>query len=155
MSGHADERIRVHPSKRTQSIPSRAARHAQLPGEHQTEIGDLDKITRVVTLFGMVNSAPRFDQQPAVIDSACELLIEIFGDRADRRLPPRAGAGASRRILLDRETHVGDRGALHPADVQSPTDLAVGDPSPMSADDAADQGRELRPWTETCQGADP
>ena len=31
----------------------------------KTEIGDLDKITRVVTLFGMVNSAPRFDQQPA------------------------------------------------------------------------------------------
>jgi hypothetical protein len=31
----------------------------------KTEIGDLDKITRVVTLFGMVNSAPRFDEQPA------------------------------------------------------------------------------------------
>jgi hypothetical protein len=38
-------------------------------------------------LFGMVNSAPRFDQQPAVINGACELLIEVFGDRADRQLP--------------------------------------------------------------------
>ena len=121
----------------------------------KTEIGDLDKFTRVVTLFGMVNSAPRFDQQPAVIDRVGELLIEVFGDRADRRLPTRAGAGASRRILLDRETHVGDRGALHPADVQSPTELAVGDPSPVRADQAADQRRRLRPWTQTCQGADP
>ena len=151
-----DERIRVHPSKRTQSIPSRAAGHAQLPGEHQgTEIGDLDKFTRVVMLFGVVNSAPGFDLPPGVINGACELLIEVFGDRADRRLPSRAGAGASRRIVLDRETHVGDRGALHPADVQSPTELAVGDPSPVRADDAVDQRRELRPWTQSCQGADP
>jgi hypothetical protein len=68
MSGHADERIRVHPSKRTQSIPSRAARHAHCLASINAEIGDLDKITRIVTLFGMVNSAPRSDQQPAGIN---------------------------------------------------------------------------------------
>jgi hypothetical protein len=33
----------------------------------------------------MVNSAPRFDEQPAVINGVSELLIEVFGDRADRR----------------------------------------------------------------------
>ena len=74
----------------------------------QGRIGDLDKITRIVTLFGMVNSTPRFDQQPAVINGTWEVLIEVFGDRADRQLPRGAGAGASRAILLDRETHIGD-----------------------------------------------
>jgi enamine deaminase RidA (YjgF/YER057c/UK114 family) len=29
----------------------------------------------------MVNSAPGFDQQPAVINGASDLLIEVFGDR--------------------------------------------------------------------------
>jgi len=32
-------------------------------------------------VLGMVNSAPGFEQQPAVINGASDLLIEIFGDR--------------------------------------------------------------------------
>jgi len=47
----------------------------------KAEIGDLDKITRIVKVLGMVNSAPGFEQQPAVINGASDLLIEIFGDR--------------------------------------------------------------------------
>jgi enamine deaminase RidA (YjgF/YER057c/UK114 family) len=47
----------------------------------QAEIGDLDKVTRVVKLLGMVNSAPGFVQQPAVIDGASNLLVSLFGDR--------------------------------------------------------------------------
>jgi enamine deaminase RidA (YjgF/YER057c/UK114 family) len=44
------------------------------------EIGDLDKVTRIVKLLGMVNSVPEFDQQPAVINGASDLLTKIFGD---------------------------------------------------------------------------
>ncbi len=47
----------------------------------KAETGDLDKITRIVKVLGMVNSAPGFEQQPAVINGASDLLIEIFGDR--------------------------------------------------------------------------
>ncbi len=47
----------------------------------KAEIGDLDKITRIVKVLGMVNSAPGFEQQPAVINGASDLLIEILGDR--------------------------------------------------------------------------
>ena len=36
----------------------------------KAEVGDLDKIERVVRLFGMVNSSPDFEQFPAVIDGA-------------------------------------------------------------------------------------
>ena len=47
----------------------------------KAEIGDLDRVTRIVRVFGMVNSTPDFDEHPRVIDGASDLLTEIFGDR--------------------------------------------------------------------------
>jgi enamine deaminase RidA (YjgF/YER057c/UK114 family) len=47
----------------------------------KAEIGDLDRVARVVRVFGMVNSTPDFAEQPQVIDGASDLLTEIFGDR--------------------------------------------------------------------------
>lgn len=47
----------------------------------QNEIGDLERVARVVKLLGFVNSAPGFSKQPAVIDGASELLVSLFGDR--------------------------------------------------------------------------
>jgi enamine deaminase RidA (YjgF/YER057c/UK114 family) len=46
----------------------------------QTDLGDLDRIERVVKVFGMVNVAPGFDQMPAVIDGCSDLLVDVFGD---------------------------------------------------------------------------
>ncbi len=43
-------------------------------------LGTLDRITRVVQLQGFVNAAPGFGQQPAVINGASDLLVEIFGE---------------------------------------------------------------------------
>jgi enamine deaminase RidA (YjgF/YER057c/UK114 family) len=42
-------------------------------------IGDLDKVTRVVKLLGLVNCAEGFNNTPQVINGATETLIEIFG----------------------------------------------------------------------------
>jgi len=47
----------------------------------RAELGDLDRIERIVKVFGMVNVAPGFDQTPAVIDGCSDLLLEVFGDR--------------------------------------------------------------------------
>ena len=44
------------------------------------ELGDLDRIERVIKVFGMVNCAPGFNRTPAVIDGCSDLLVEIFGD---------------------------------------------------------------------------
>ena len=44
------------------------------------EIGDLDKVVRVVKLVGFVASAPEFDKQPAVINGASDLFVDVFGD---------------------------------------------------------------------------
>ncbi len=45
----------------------------------QAELGDLDRILRIVKVFGMVNVAPGFDQTPAVLDGCSDLLVEVFG----------------------------------------------------------------------------
>ena len=43
------------------------------------ELGDLDRIKRVIRLFGMVNAAPGFDRMPQVIDGASDFFYELFG----------------------------------------------------------------------------
>ena len=43
------------------------------------ELGDLDRIERVLTVLGFVACAPGFVQQPAVVDGASRLLADVFG----------------------------------------------------------------------------
>ncbi len=44
------------------------------------ELGDLDRIARVLTVIGFVVSAPGFASQPQVVDGASRLLFEVFGE---------------------------------------------------------------------------
>jgi len=44
------------------------------------ELGDLEKISKIVRISGFVNSVPEFTQQPKVINAASDLLYEIFGE---------------------------------------------------------------------------
>ena len=46
----------------------------------QSVIGSLERVTRVVKVVGFVASAPGFTGQPAVINGASELLLDVFGD---------------------------------------------------------------------------
>jgi len=45
------------------------------------ELGDLDRVKRVVRLFGMVNAASGFDRMPQVIDGASDFFYELFGPK--------------------------------------------------------------------------
>ncbi len=47
----------------------------------QGEIGDLNKVVRIVKVLGMVNAEPTFTEHPQVINGFSELMIEVFGDR--------------------------------------------------------------------------
>ena len=47
----------------------------------QKELGDLDRVKRVVKLLGMVNAVPEFGDQPKVINGCSDLLVSVFGDR--------------------------------------------------------------------------
>lgn len=46
----------------------------------EAQLGDLDRIERIIKVFGMVNCAPGFNQTPAVIDGCSDLLVEVFGE---------------------------------------------------------------------------
>lgn len=52
-----------------------------LLGNLKSLIGDLDKVTRVVKVLGMVNAVPEFTSPPAVINGCSDLLVEVFGER--------------------------------------------------------------------------
>ncbi len=45
------------------------------------QVGDFDKVSKIVRLSGFVNSAPEFTQHPKVINAASDLIFEIFGDK--------------------------------------------------------------------------
>ena len=47
----------------------------------KAELGDLDRVKRVVKVLGMVNATPEFGRQPEVITGCSDLLVEVFGDR--------------------------------------------------------------------------
>jgi hypothetical protein len=48
-------------------------------GSLQRELGSLDRIAAWVRILGMVNSAPGFNRQPAVINGFTDLILKIFG----------------------------------------------------------------------------
>lgn len=44
------------------------------------ELGDLDRIKRIVKLLGMVNCTEDFTEHPRVINGASDLLVELYGE---------------------------------------------------------------------------
>ena len=44
------------------------------------EIGDLDRVVRVVKLLGMVNCTETFTEHPQVINGASDLLVALYGE---------------------------------------------------------------------------
>ncbi|SMO69897.1 RidA family protein [Fodinibius sediminis] len=47
----------------------------------KAEVGDLNKVTRIVKVFGMVNAASDFTEHPQVINGFSDLMGEVFGQR--------------------------------------------------------------------------
>src|SRR5205814_2901303 len=45
----------------------------------KAEVGELDRVKRVVKLLVLVNSDPEFGEQPAVANGASDLLVDVFG----------------------------------------------------------------------------
>ena len=60
----------------------RAARSVglQILATAQDALGSLDRITRTVKVLGMVNSDPRFEGHPEVINGCSDLLVEVLGE---------------------------------------------------------------------------
>lgn len=47
----------------------------------KAEIGDLNRVVRIVKVLGMVNCTSDFTNQPEVINGFSDLMVEVFGDR--------------------------------------------------------------------------
>jgi len=47
----------------------------------KAELGNLNKVKRVVKVTGMVNAAPDFTDQPSVVNGFSDLMVEVFGER--------------------------------------------------------------------------
>lgn len=58
----------------------------------KAELGDLNKVKRIVKVTGMVNSPPGFGNQPEVINGFSDLMVEVFGERGKHA---RAAVGMS------------------------------------------------------------
>ncbi|HUQ66851.1 MAG TPA: RidA family protein [Flavitalea sp.] len=43
------------------------------------QVGNLNKVKRIVKVLGMVNAVPTFDQQPKVINGFSDFMVEVFG----------------------------------------------------------------------------
>jgi enamine deaminase RidA (YjgF/YER057c/UK114 family) len=51
-------------------------------GSLKRTLGDLDRVRQWNRVFGMVNSAPGFNKQPAVINGFSDLILELYGPEA-------------------------------------------------------------------------
>jgi enamine deaminase RidA (YjgF/YER057c/UK114 family) len=69
----------------------------------QAEIGDLERVRRIVKLLGMVNCTPDFTRQPEVINGASDLLVEIFGERGRHARSAVGMAALPRNIAVEIE----------------------------------------------------
>ena len=52
-----------------------------LLGSLKAEIGELDRVKRIVKLLGLVNCTAEFANQPKVINGASDFLVEVFGEK--------------------------------------------------------------------------
>lgn len=58
------------------------------------ELGDLDRVTAWLRVFGMVNSAPGFNRQPAVINGFSDLILELYGPEVGQHARSAVGLAA-------------------------------------------------------------
>ena len=92
------------PTEVTEQEASLAARSVALHmlASIKAHTGDLDRVKRVIRLHGMINSAPGFERQFAVIDGASDLFYELWGP--ERGAHARSAVGIAelpRRSILE------------------------------------------------------
>ena len=69
----------------------------------KAELGDLDRVSRILKVVGMVNSAPSFTAQATVVDGASDLLVALYGEsgRHARSAPGMAALPGDIAVICD------------------------------------------------------
>src|SRR4051812_39313532 len=63
-------------------------------GSLKRELGDLDRVTAWLRVFGMVNSSPGFQLQPKVINGFSDLILELYGPERGKHSRSAVGMAA-------------------------------------------------------------
>ena len=76
--------------------PEQAYQSARLTGlsilgSLKRELGDLDRVTAWLRVFGMVNAAPGFTQTPGVINGFSDLILDLYGPEAGQHVRSAVG----------------------------------------------------------------
>ncbi len=79
--------------------PEQAKQAAELTGlailaSLRAELGDLDRVTAWLRVFGMVNTAPGFTATPSVINGFSELILRLWGPEAGAHARSAVGMAA-------------------------------------------------------------
>lgn len=73
----------------------------------KAEIGELSRVSGWLRVFGMVNSAPGYDQQHLVINGFSDLIIDLFGPDIGRHARSAIGvAGLPMNFAIEIEAEV-------------------------------------------------
>jgi enamine deaminase RidA (YjgF/YER057c/UK114 family) len=60
----------------------------------KAELGDLQKVKRVMKLLGMVNATPEYEKHPIVVNGCSELFVELWGDDNGKGVRSAVGMGS-------------------------------------------------------------
>lgn len=67
------------------------------------ELGDLNKVVRIVKVLGMVNAESDFANQPEIINGFSDLMVEVFGERGKHARAAVGMASLPRNIAVEIE----------------------------------------------------
>ena len=70
------------------------------------ELGDLDKVVRIVKLVGIVNCTEKFEDHSIVLDGASELFVQVFGERGNHARSVMGAVGLPSNIAVEVEAIV-------------------------------------------------
>ena len=76
----------------------------------KAEISDLDQVSRILKVVGMVNSAPDFTEQAQVVDGASDLFVQLFGEsgRHSRSAPGMSALPGNNAVIVECVIEVGE-----------------------------------------------
>ena len=69
----------------------------------KVELGNLDRVTGILKVVGMVNSSLDFEEQAKVVDGASDLFVAVFGDagKHSRSAPGMAVLPRNTAVIVD------------------------------------------------------
>jgi enamine deaminase RidA (YjgF/YER057c/UK114 family) len=110
----------------------------------KAELGDLDRVKRIVKMLGMVNAVPEFGNQPEVINGCSDLFVEVFGDRG-RHARSAVGMGSLPRgipVEIEVIVEIEEGPAPRAAAVRAPAPRAAATAKPAAQRKAAPKAKK-------------